>query len=133
MGDLNLTRGDFWYGIFGVKFLNLGIRKKDRDLNRKLKLYKVWGYELIRKKFSKIKKNMRRKKQPASSHNLIEALIRNSLKKKKNSDEFRYTYKNIFDEFNTFFLAGFDTVTNYLQMTIYLICQHPEVERKVRE
>ena len=36
-------------------------------------------------------------------------------------------------DFNTFFLAGVDTTTYYTTMMIYLIVQHPEVERKVRE
>ena len=36
-------------------------------------------------------------------------------------------------EFSTFFLGGTDTTSHYLEMMIYLIAQHPEVEAKVRE
>ena len=44
-----------------------------------------------------------------------------------------YTNKDIFDEFSTFFFAGTDKTSNYLTMMIYLVYQHPEVEKKVRQ
>ena len=36
-------------------------------------------------------------------------------------------------EFNSFFLAGTDTTSNYLQGMIYLIFEHPKVEQKLRQ
>ena len=41
--------------------------------------------------------------------------------------------ESIFAEFTTFFLAGTDTTSHYLEMMIYLIAQNPQVEKKVRE
>lgn len=29
--------------LLGMKFLNLGLRAKDRDINRRLKVFKDWG------------------------------------------------------------------------------------------
>jgi hypothetical protein len=33
--------------MFGVEFLNFGIRAKDRDINRRLKLYREWGMKYV--------------------------------------------------------------------------------------
>ena len=44
-----------------------------------------------------------------------------------------YNDHSIFDEFKTFFLAGVDMTSSFLAMMIYLIIQHPEVEKRVRE
>ena len=53
--------------------------------------------------------------------------------KKFQEGEKTYTNEDIFDEFATFLFAGTDTTSNYLTMMIYLVYQHPEVEKKVRE
>ena len=50
MGDINLQRGDLLYAVLGPKLLDSGIRQKDRDLNRRLKLYRSWGHKLIDKR-----------------------------------------------------------------------------------
>lgn len=55
MGDINLQRGDPFYFIFGPRFLDLGLRKKDRDLNRRIKLYKSWGHKIVSERMEQIK------------------------------------------------------------------------------
>ena len=131
MGDINLLRGDFFCTVFGAKFLDLGVREKDRDLNRRLKLYKEWGHKIVNERVEEVKEKIAKEGDSETSNDLIEAIIRTSLKKKGKRKRI-YNYESIFDEFNTFFLAGFDTVSNYLIMMIYLVAQHPEVESKVR-
>ena len=58
--------------------------------------------------------------------------MRNSLKEDKKEGELTYSEEDIITEFNTFFFAGVETTSAYLVMMIYLIVQHPEVEKKVR-
>ena len=58
MGDISSETTDLPYIIFGVKFFNLGIRKKDRDINRRLKLYKSWGKQLVNERVEEIKKRI---------------------------------------------------------------------------
>ena len=53
--------------------------------------------------------------------------------KEAKEGELTYKTEDIFDEFTTFFVAGTDTTSNYLTMMIYLVYQHPEVEKKVRQ
>ena len=43
MGDSALQISDLPYVLFGVKFLELGLREKDRKINERLKIYKAWG------------------------------------------------------------------------------------------
>ena len=38
MGE-SMTQRDIFYFLLGLKFINLGIRKKDRMLNRKIAIY----------------------------------------------------------------------------------------------
>ena len=38
--------------IFGVKFFNLGLRAKDRDINHKLAIFKEWGQKYIKKRIT---------------------------------------------------------------------------------
>ena len=68
------------------------------------------------------------KEQPSD---LLEAIVRDSLQDRESKKV--YDEESIFDEFNTFFVAGVETTSNYLAMTIYLLAQHPEVEQKVRQ
>ena len=53
--------------------------------------------------------------------------------KEKREGEWAYGSESILAELNIFFFAGVDTTSSYLTMTLYLLCQHPEVEEKVRE
>ena len=71
MGDLNLQRGDFLYNILGPKLLDSGIRQKDRDLNRRLALYKGWGYKLVNKRVEEIKKKIETYGESQTSNDLI--------------------------------------------------------------
>ena len=50
MGDLALQNADPVYIILGLKFIKLGLREKDKDINRRLKLYKAWGNDFVQKK-----------------------------------------------------------------------------------
>ena len=63
---------------------------------------------------------------------MIEAIVRNNLKEDKKEGELTYSEEDILDEFNTFFTGGVETSSSYMAMIIYLVVQHPEVERKVR-
>ena len=38
------------YGIFGVKYLELGLNQTDREVNRKLSIYKAWAKKLIKER-----------------------------------------------------------------------------------
>ena len=69
--------------MFGVKFLNAGIRKKDKDLNRRLALYKAWGKNLVNERVTEIKKKIEEGNQETNSNDLIEAITKNSLKETK--------------------------------------------------
>ena len=45
--DLGLQRIDPLFFLFGTTYLNLGIKKKDRDLNRRIALFKSWGKAIV--------------------------------------------------------------------------------------
>ena len=61
IGDLIAQRRDFFYFLLGSKFLELGIRKKDREMNRKVALYEAWGKKVVGDKVSEIKAKAERK------------------------------------------------------------------------
>ena len=89
------------------------------------------GAKNLGKKISEIKTKFERNELKEQPSDLLEAIVRNSF---QNKDQKKvYDEESIFDEFNTFFVAGVETTSNYLAMTIYLVVQHPAVEQKVRE
>ena len=112
--------------ILGIEIMKLGLKKQHRDINRRLKIYRAWGRKVVSERVEEIKSNIEEEKIKENSNDLIEAIVRNSLKEKKEG-ELVYTEQDIFDEFSTFFMAGVDTTSNYLVMMIYLLAQHTEV------
>ena len=38
---------DLFYAMFGAKFLQLGIRQMDREMNRKVRIYNAWTRQLL--------------------------------------------------------------------------------------
>ena len=100
-------------------------------MNRKVALYEAWGKKVVGDKINEIKAKAERGELGEKPHDLIEAIVMNSLKEKK-ENELVYDDQSIFDEFRTFFFAGTDTTSSYLSTIIYLVVKHPEVERKVR-
>ena len=123
---LTLQRRDPLYFLFGQKFLELGIRKMDREMNRKVAVYEAWGKGVVEGKIKEIKARAEKGGLGEKPSNLIEAIVMDSLKAKK-EDELLYDEQSIFDEFRTFFFAGVDTTSSYLATMIYLVAKHPEV------
>ena len=87
--ELITQRQDPLYFLLGPKFLELGIRKKDRQMNRKVALYEAWGKKDVRDKVSEVKAKAERGELGEKPHDLIEAIVMNSLKEKK-GDELVY-------------------------------------------
>ena len=127
-----LRQRDFLQFILGARFIKLGLREKDRVMNRKTSIYDAWGRKVVEDKITAIKEKAERGELGKKPKDLIEAIVRNSMKEKK-ENELGYDNQSIFDEFRTFFFAGVDTTSNYLGTMIYLVLKHPEVERKVRD
>lgn len=48
IGDITTQSGDPLSIIFGPNVVNLGLRGKDRDLKRRIKLFKSWGMGYIK-------------------------------------------------------------------------------------
>ena len=116
--------GDFFYILFGIKFVKWGFRHKDRDLLRKIKIVRGWGSKLVEEKMQEIQQKIEKEEALENPNDLIEAIVRNNLKEKKEGGFF-YESVDILNEFQTFFGAGIETSSHYLSMTIYLIAEHP--------
>ena len=63
--------------------MELGIRKKDREMNRKVVLYEAWGKQVVGDKIKEIKAKAERGELGEKPHDLIEAIVMNSMKEKK--------------------------------------------------
>ena len=131
MADLTLQLSDFGHILFGIKYLQLGLKTKDREVNRRIQLFQAWGNKFLTERVEEAKGKIA-KGEMGQKVNLIEAITMNSMKEKKEG-ELTYTPEDILGEFTNFFIAGVDTTSNFLVMMIYLIAQHPEVEEKVRK
>jgi hypothetical protein len=50
IADVTVNSFELLPMLLGVKFVSAGIRKKDRDMNRRIALFKEWGLKFIKKK-----------------------------------------------------------------------------------
>ena len=130
IGDLAVQIFDPLTILFRIRLIDWGIRAKDREVNRKIRIFKEWGKTVVQQLTQEIKRKHADGELGENPKNLIEAIVRESLKE---NGETVYDDESIFDEFSTFFFAGVDTTSNYLAMTIYLLAQHPEKLKKVRK
>ena len=65
--------------MLGPKFKKLGLRRKDREINEKLKILKNWGKQTISKRVQEIKKKASEGTLPEAPEDLIDAIVRNNL------------------------------------------------------
>ena len=82
MGE-SMSQRDILYFLLGIKFINLGLRKKDRLMNRKISMYEAWGRNVIDDKIASIKEKAERGELGKKPNDLIEAIVRNSMKDKR--------------------------------------------------
>lgn len=61
--------------LFGVQALNLGLTAKDRDINRRIRIFRQWGQEFIKKRIEDAKERVKadEKKTPTD---IIQALVK---------------------------------------------------------
>lgn len=55
IGDMNSQSLQLGCLLFGPKFLNLGLTKKDKSVNDRLKIYKAWGKQVLDERVEEIK------------------------------------------------------------------------------
>jgi cytochrome P450 len=129
--DMALQPENWFYPLFGVKFLNLGLREMDRDINNRIKIYKSWAKEKVNEQVRRAQaKFSADKNQLLEPTNLIDAIMRSII---CSNGESVYTEDDIFEEFSTFFVAGVDTSAHFLMMMIYYVSLDKEIERKLRQ
>lgn len=93
--------------LFGKEFASLGLRAKDRDINRRLKIFKEFAMVLVKEKIEELKSSGF-KAGDKKNGNLIEELyLANSLSGTGSEDVL--DFGELIDEFCGFFFAGTDT------------------------
>ena len=115
--------------VLGVKFLNLGLRQNDRDINRRIKKFEEWGNNYVSKKIQNAEANI--EANPTKTpDNIIEAIVLNN---RKAVEDDKIDNQSILEEFKNFMLAGTDTTSHYIQAIIGYLCLNPESEKLLRE
>ena len=71
------------YFLFGVNFVSLGLRKKDKILNNNKNIFRSWGGNVVKDRVNEIKSKMEKGELESNPKDIIEAITRNSLKEKK--------------------------------------------------
>ena len=79
LGDIFVQAFSLFFALFGLKGVSLGIRKIDKDINRRIKIYQGWGRTIVDKKIQEIKEKHEKGELHEKSNDLIEAVVRNSL------------------------------------------------------
>lgn len=139
--DITLQNFELPILIFGTKFAELGLRKLDRDINQQIRLLRELATRLIKKRLSELDVSGPREKY----QDIIEALVlkksfdknqgvlKNKSIKIKKEDADNYDFEELIEEFCTFFTAGTDTTSHFMQMMVYYISQHKHVEERLRK
>lgn len=61
--------------ILGPAFLNLGLTKNHRDVNRRIQIVREWGINFIRKRINEIKSDMEKGIKKDKADDIVEAIM----------------------------------------------------------
>ena len=96
-----------WFLLFGAKFFDCGLRKIDRDINRKIVVFKKFAMDIVASRVKELKeKNFKREDKAAGD--LIEELYLSKALDSAKDDE-TFDHLELIEEFCGFFLAGTET------------------------
>ena len=110
--------------VLGQSFLKMGLRARDRQINRKIQSYNRWGASFMQKKL----RNLESLNDQENPKDLIQAILAHNKEcELKGHLEDVYSADDLLDEFKIFMVAGTDTTSHLLQMMIYYVSKHPEV------
>ena len=79
LGDSFNFIEDVPFLLFGLKFIKLGLRSKDRDILRRISILRGWGNKIVKERVERINKEKLKQENP---NDLIEAIVKNNLKEK---------------------------------------------------
>ena len=110
--------------LFGMRYLNMGLWKAHRDINKRVGIYRAWAKNFIHQRIEITKKEISEGKiTKKTPKNIVGALL---LENPNHIEE------EIVEEFLVFYIAGTDTTANFVRMIIYYIASNPHVEAKLR-
>jgi len=113
--------------LFGPKFWETGILAKQRDLQRRFKLYRSQVSEIIRKRMEEIAANKKAGKQPTGFKTMLDYFQ----EMREEGSEYALNDKEILDTIGSFFHAGVDNVGHTAAESTY--CLIHEADDKFRE
>lgn len=61
--------------LLGTKFLSLGLTQEQRDIEKRIQIYRKWGIEFIRKRMAEINAKLNFNAQNKIAADIIEALM----------------------------------------------------------
>jgi cytochrome P450 len=117
-----------WYMLFGAKFFDLGLRKIDRDLNRKIAIIRSIGRDTIN---LLVEKYCEKTDEPETETNFVKMAIESGYLNGKG--ELHITTEELIDEFFTFYIGGMDTTAHLMGMCFYYLAIYPEMQERLRK
>lgn len=116
--------------ILGVKFVELGLREKDRRCNKKLKAFREFVTNFVHNRLYEIEQEIANKGSITEAKDLIEAFYleagEEGVKEKKK--EF---VDNLINDFANLYTAGTDTTEHATMMMVYFIHKFPGVKERL--
>lgn len=76
--------------IFGSKFFDLGLRKIDRDINRKIAIFKQFALDIVTSRVNQLKKKNFKREDKASGDLIQELYLSKAIDSNKSDDTFDY-------------------------------------------
>mgnify|MGYP000851144655 CR=1 FL=1 len=110
--------------VFGPKFQKMGLRKKDRELMKKVKLFVATLKEMIEGEKEAIANGMGKSREKSLARLLLEETDENGSK---------LSGEEVLHQFTTFFLAGMDTTGHLAGITTYYLCKYPQHKEAIEK
>lgn len=107
------------YFLFGLKLLEAGLFRGDRDINRRITLFKTMAKDLIEKRLAQM---------PQEEGTVLQAIYERGLLNAEDG----YTVEQLIDEFMVFFVAGTDTTAHLMTMCFYYLSLYPKHQETLR-
>lgn len=117
--DSEIQERSLRYFVFGLNMLKAGLFREDRDVNRRIALFKALAKELIEKRLAQM---------PQEEGMVLHAIHERGLL----NTEDGYTVGQLIDEFMVFFVAGTDTTAHLMTMCFYYLSLYPKHQESLR-
>lgn len=140
VADVHRQSQNILSALLGPKFLEMGLRESDRDINHRMRLFKAFASDLINSKMAELKERNFKLGDKKNGNMVEQIYLANQHSRQNGSNEDVYESIDIINEFTGFFFAGTDSTylpplfsSHLAALMLFYLERNPTVKMKAIE